>query len=36
MRLFLKLIELFIKIFCGRKKKAKAMSDIPKDNYPMF
>jgi hypothetical protein len=36
MKFFLRLIEFFVNIFGGRKKKAKAMSDIPKDNYPMF
>jgi hypothetical protein len=36
MRFFLKLIASLFNIFGRKKKRAKEMDDIPKDNYPMF
>lgn len=36
MKWFLILMEKFIGLFSRKKKAGKEMSDIPKDNYPMF
>lgn len=36
MKFLLKLVEAITRILGGRKKEAKKMGNIPKDNYPMF